>query len=408
MSQQKQVSVSRVIQQNCSSDLQQALGLFGNINQDGSLPIVLTPNSRPFGKAWITIPSGVTAVVTSKGKDVGDIAPGTHFAPPYWRVMYIVPNQACTYNYDVVSSPTQDNVMVEVDVTLVFRISDARTFCYSLGAQKFDEMLKAVCEEAIRSMVRIVDHKDVYELRGSGAADELLNVVNEKFKTFGITFVNSTITNVLLPEDVAESLQQITILNQKMNEEEKTHEFNLKKIKDDHEMKLQDLKLQMQRKLQDLEAEKQRIEIEMDVKRAEANKQKELAIIKAEQNASVAIKEIEAELENEKIQAETQKEFIIKEAQRTSNKKKLEVEAKCQRDILQSEAQLQQQIKDSEALKLQAEAEAQAASGLSAIREFELQTILNQNLSNLARKNRILINGEDGDHLIHSLSNFNN
>lgn len=40
-----------------------------------------------------------------------------------------------------------------------------------------DEMLKAVAEEALRGLVRSIDHTSIYELRAS-AADQLIVVLN--------------------------------------------------------------------------------------------------------------------------------------------------------------------------------------------------------------------------------------
>jgi len=274
---EQQSSVRKVVQRSCSSNLGRAAGNFGQISNNGEIPIVLCPRKRTIiSGPFITIPTGVTAILTSSGADMGEVPPGTLFAPPWVKVVYMVPNQACTYNYDVVACPTADNVMVEVDVTLVFRISHARNFCLRLGAQKFDDMLKAVCEEAIRSMVRKINHKVVYELRGSGAG-ELLAIIKKKFENFGVTFDNATITQVLLPNDVAEALQRITQLSQQMKEHVKSHEFEVKQMNDKHDLALQELNLEHERIKAELKAEKERLRIDLSRQQEEMEKKKELA-----------------------------------------------------------------------------------------------------------------------------------
>jgi regulator of protease activity HflC (stomatin/prohibitin superfamily) len=60
-----------------------------------------------------------------------------------------VTNQSCSYNAPVKMCPTSDNVMVQVDVTVVFNISRPREFCYNLGAMKFDALLAGAVEEGI-------------------------------------------------------------------------------------------------------------------------------------------------------------------------------------------------------------------------------------------------------------------
>lgn len=55
--------------------------------------------------------------------------------------------------------------MVQVDLTLVFTIVQAGKFVYSIGAIKFNDLLRAAAEESIRGLVRGVSHDKVYELR---------------------------------------------------------------------------------------------------------------------------------------------------------------------------------------------------------------------------------------------------
>jgi len=124
----------------------------------------------------------------------------------------MVTRQSCTYNYPVSYCPTKDNVMVKVDITLVFRIDNAQNFVYKLGATKFDDMLQGVAEEAIRSTVRSYEHTSIYELRGSTTREHLLDVLNKKFKIFGVIFTDASITSVELPPDLATTLQKSNYL----------------------------------------------------------------------------------------------------------------------------------------------------------------------------------------------------
>ena len=403
-----QYSVRKVVQQRCSSDLSRASGLFGQIAANGSIPIVLCPRKRTFG-LFITIPTGVTAILASNGADMGELPPGTHFAPPWVRVLYMVPNQACTYNYDVVACPTQDNVMVEVDVTLVFRITNARQFCFGLGAQKLDDMLKAVCEEAIRSMVRDVNHKVVYELRGN-ASDDLLNIMNKAFTKFGIIFVNSTVTNVLLPKEVAGPLQQITQLNQNIKEHKKSHEFEVKQLNDKNDLTLQEIKLKNERMEAELEAEKVRLVIDLETKKTEMEKRKELSIIKAQEKRSVGLKEVNARLVNEKISAETRKEMKIQEANVISKKQILEAEHWSENKKIASEGELIEAQNRAKVLMLEGEAEMSAADSMKEARAFQLRMAATNAFKDIANSGKLVINGKDGGSIISEIvgneSNF--
>lgn len=399
-----QNSVRKVVQMRCTSDLTRAKDLFGVISSDGSIPLVLCPKKRgPLSGPFITIPTGVTAIMGSP-KDMGEVLPGTRFVPQPWvRCYYMCPNQACTYNYDVVNCPTSDNVMVEVDITFVFRITEARKFCLTLGAQKFDEMLKAVCEEAIRTMVRETNHKEIYELRGSGA-DHLMNILNSRFQDFGILFVNATITNVVLPSDVAGALQRITALDQKMKEHVKSHEFELKKLNDTYDLKLQELRLGHERMAAELEAEKQRLRIDLEAKQAEAEKHKELAIIKADQERSVALKKVEAELHNEKIRQETAREMAVKDAEVEAHRALMEAQHWGENKTIESLARVVEAENKANILRIEAEAEKLAQESMKDARNHELKMQLQQAMMSLAHSSKMIINGKEGGRLISAIT----
>lgn len=77
--------------------------------------------------------------------------------------------------------------MVDLDLTLVFRVVNPDTFVYQLGASKFDILLRGSVEEAIRHLARQYVHQNILNLRGSGCA-EFLQSLSEQFKPFGVLF----------------------------------------------------------------------------------------------------------------------------------------------------------------------------------------------------------------------------
>jgi len=177
--------------------------------------------------------------------------------------------------------------MVKVDITLVFRIDKPQDFVYRLGATKFDDMLQGVAEEAIRSMVRSYDHTSIYELRGSTTREHLLDVLNKKFKTFGIIFTDASITSVELPPDLATTLQKATTYDAQMREQIRKQEFALKVLNDNNDLELNSLNLKNDRLEAEQNSRKDRIVIDLDKQKYEAEQTKNLTIIGAHQNATV-------------------------------------------------------------------------------------------------------------------------
>jgi len=117
------------------------------------------------------IPSGVFALMTRSGRYVGVYEAGRHMLPPWYKIAYMVTRQSTAYNAPVKNCPTADNVMVKVDLLLVFHVEDPEAFVYKLGAEKFGDLLSSSAEEAIRGLVRSTTHDKAYELRGQGAGE---------------------------------------------------------------------------------------------------------------------------------------------------------------------------------------------------------------------------------------------
>lgn len=62
--------------------------------------------------------------------------------------------------------------------------------------------------------------------------------MNEKFESFGVVFSDATITNVMLPQDLAQTLEQETTYDSKQKEELKSHQYELKLLNDQADLQL--------------------------------------------------------------------------------------------------------------------------------------------------------------------------
>ena len=91
--------------------------------------------------------------------------------------------------------------MVNVDLSLTFRIgpdADAATnFIYKLGAHRFDELIGAETEEAIRGLVYSVTHDKVADLREEFAVG-MLKTLNSKINMYGVQIMNVKVSTLFL------------------------------------------------------------------------------------------------------------------------------------------------------------------------------------------------------------------
>merc|ERR1712194_686142 len=103
---------------------------------------------------------------------------------------------------------TADNVSVNIDVVIVFEITDARNFVYNLGPEKLDGLLRAAQEEALRGLASSVPHDKVYELQGMDT-ENIVSEINEKMnEQYGILIKHFTVKNVRLPPDLTLTMQR--------------------------------------------------------------------------------------------------------------------------------------------------------------------------------------------------------
>lgn len=303
----------------------------------------------------LRIPSGVHALMTKHGKYIGIVRAGRHILPPWYRVAYMVTQQSTGYNAPVKDCPTSDNVMVKVDLVLVFHVSDPEKFVYMLGAEKFGALLASAAEEAIRGLVRAVSHHQAYELRGKGA-NEMIASLNAQFQTYGVAFTTATVTNVVLPNELASALENQTVIEAKKKEQEKTQEYKLRVLQDQEALNRAELNKQNERMAADEEAKREREKIMKETVEIEALKEKRVAEILAQQEASVAELKAEGKLKAARLEAEM--------------------------------------------LTVTATAESEAAEKLTAQRAYELESERLRVLGGIASNRNIVISGDNGDNLI--------
>jgi len=318
----EQRSVRNVVQRKCGSNIAaEAKLLFDLIDEGGNQPIVLIPKKRKGAKMFLTIPAGCACIVERNGIKLGEWPAGRHKADWRHRVAFVVTQHTCTYNYTVPDCATRDDVMARVDLTLVFNIDKATTFVYKIGATHFNEMLKAVAEEALRGLVRSIDHTSIYELRSS-AADQLLSVLNRTFKEFGVLFVSTTVTNVSLPADLSQCLEEASKIDSQINEAARSQEFKLKQLNDKAELEMREITVENERLDADLIATRERLAIEKDAKVAETVAASERIIVKERQEAESAKVKANAALRDEQTRARNEVEKRLQKAEQDGKQQK--------------------------------------------------------------------------------------
>ena len=126
--------------------------------------------------------------------------------------------------------------MVTIDVTLVLRIVTEEekacyNFCYKLGPRGLDEMLKAFQEESIRGMARKRKYNEIYDLMDSHQDKQMdaeRRELNDHFAQYGVVITDISITNVHLPKEFADTMQEATVWHNRNEFKTLQQEYDLR------------------------------------------------------------------------------------------------------------------------------------------------------------------------------------
>lgn len=200
-------------------------------------PVVLVPQSSMGGcccccLCYVSIPEGFSAIVSKFGAVVpGDLedntwSPGFHWFHPLYAVDKLVSKQLIVFDTPVKDVKTKDAINVNIDVLMTFEIRRAPDFVYSIGPEKFDDLLRASQDEALRKMANRTEVQHIYDLHGASTAD-ILSEMNKKFEKYGVIIHHFTVKNVTIPAEFAEGFEAKTLLDAQTTKREAS-------VKSDH------------------------------------------------------------------------------------------------------------------------------------------------------------------------------
>eukprot|EP00816_Leptocylindrus_hargravesii_P007862 CAMPEP_0196825052 /NCGR_PEP_ID=MMETSP1362-20130617/92831_1 /TAXON_ID=163516 /ORGANISM="Leptocylindrus danicus, Strain CCMP1856" /LENGTH=430 /DNA_ID=CAMNT_0042205421 /DNA_START=506 /DNA_END=1798 /DNA_ORIENTATION=+ len=387
---------------------------FADTGPDGrEIPIVLVPQSLfscccPFQFA-VQVPSGPFILWQKWHKDMGNLTPGVRWIWPWYnRISHVITKATITYNAPAKACPTADNIMVNVDLSLTFRIGPdidaAKNFVYRLGANRLDAMLSNVTEESIRGLVYSVTHDQVNDLREEFALG-MLSTLNSKTAAFGVQVMNVKITEVVLPRELWQRLERTTAFKTKLGEQEKTHENRVKVLQDEHVKTIQTINKENDRKIQNVKAEQQRFVIERREMEEKALGEARVKEVNAMSKADVQMKKALGDEKASKLTARQKAENKLKQAEVECEKMKIDAEQQARVSIKENEAKLKVSESNAEAMIARAEAEEKGAKALAEKRRYELEWARIGVLQKMAGQSgrRLFISGEKGRDIMKDL-----
>jgi len=356
---------------------------------------------------YISIPSGYNILYQRWYRNLGQLEAGVKPCWPfYYRVSHMVTQATITYNAPSRQVPTADNVMVDINLSLTFRIEknreDAEAFVYKLGTSRFDEFLAAEVEEGIRGLVYSVTHDRVNDLREE-FAQGMLAALAKKFQPYGVSIRNVKITEVRLPQHVADTLEQTTTFKSRIAEVSKKHENTIRVLTDESAQAIEQIVRTNARRKQDLLAQCGRYQIEHKEIIDEMVGSARVTEMEAKSKMDVAVGQAKGDLEVATAEGNKEAERIVRHAEITCNERRVKVDQTAGVKVLESEAVLRSAENQAQALVASAEAENNSTAGLEVKRKYELEWERLGIMQGLAQTGRRFVSGAMGQSLLQDM-----
>ena len=298
------------------------------------------------------------------------------------------------------------SVMVNVDMSIKFRIGpnveEARTFVYQIGANRFNSLLTAECEEAMRTLINLITHDRVNDVRRE-IGSKMLSILNERCNRYGVEIMEVIITSISLPMELQQRLERISTIQTMIRDSQKIHESKIRTLKGEAEKEMEAIRRSNARKVQEITAERKRYEIEQRLIEERAKGESRVQEVEAMTKADVALKKAQGDEHVMKMVARKDAEALLKRTQLECQTLKIEAEQNAIIMVKESEAQLKVTEAQAEALIARAQAEAESSENLSEKRKYELEWARLKVLEKLASKGRRFITGDLGEALLNQL-----
>mmetsp|Transcript_100265 Transcript_100265/g.283964 ORF Transcript_100265/g.283964 Transcript_100265/m.283964 type:complete len:464 (+) Transcript_100265:73-1464(+) len=221
-------------------NIQDAHDIIGERPGDCYTPVTLVPQNSHSScccvpLCWVSVPHGFSAIVTRFGavidgdEDDGTFSSGCHCMSFLNNVDKLVSKQMIIFDTPVKDCKTKDAITVNIDVMVLFEITKARDFVYSIGPEKFDDLLRASQDEALRQMAMETAVSNIYDLHGTDT-DHIIKEMNAKFEQYGVQVHRFTVKNVTIPPEMAADFEDKTLFDSKTTMKHKQQAFDRLKL----------------------------------------------------------------------------------------------------------------------------------------------------------------------------------
>ena len=402
------VNMQTVLTQNAIPSLSERNVTNGFRKRGNKTPIILSVKEPccPI-QCCLTIPSQYVVLFQKWNKDVtletGKKAGLVCCWPWYKRVSHVVTKSSISYDAPIANCPTKDNVKVQVDVSFNFQIGpseeNVKKFVYSLGAARFQELLQAETEEAIRTLVFGIPVMSVRDLREE-ISQSMTSALNRSVNKYGVIIQNIRITDTKLPKELDRTLSQTTEFKSQIDALQKTHSAKMQELTDNEKRENVKQEKHWEREVQEIEAECAKAEINRQHALIQAQSKLEVSVTNARSEAHSKITVAAAQKRDAVTGAEKYKIQEIEKSRYEVKQLLVQADQTLKTKTLEAKAIVAIAKSESDGIKARADAEAVASEQMEEARQHEIQLGRLKTLGKLASSGNMVITGESGERIL--------
>ncbi len=227
--------------------------------------VVFAGSSRA---VFVPIPEGTKGVLTRAGKLYKIAVPGVQRVPPNIRCSHVVSIREVPFTAFSRSVPTADDVRVDVQILVTFRIDDAAKFVYNTTAPDFDAVCQGAGQTAIRLAVRGIESSRVLDL-ASTESEALRQAIADQLDQYGVIVTRTLIVRVDPPVNFLTTLEARRLAVLQTSEQEQQFGLNRRIQADRETLAKEQTQSRLARKLERvrLAAQVKQLETELDADR---------------------------------------------------------------------------------------------------------------------------------------------
>jgi regulator of protease activity HflC (stomatin/prohibitin superfamily) len=175
---------------------------------------------------FVSVPEGAKAVLLQRGRFLRTVGPGVHFVRPGIVVSHVVTTRDTPFDAPSVEVPTGDDVRVNVDSLVTFRILAPERFVFAISASDFDQICLATSQEAVRMLVREKESSEILDI-GDADAERLRDQIGTGLDPYGVEVVRVVLRHVMPPAQFVASHESRRLARLQRAEEEELHALAL-------------------------------------------------------------------------------------------------------------------------------------------------------------------------------------